>query len=813
MRRFECHDEGAAKFWEVSVEGAELTVTFGRLGTSGQTKTKSFESEGAAEKEAAKLIREKTSKGYAEVAAEVAAEIATKAEAPPAVAKPKPSGSADLFGIPARKLEGVAAKIAKAKRRSDVHDLLHRAGVARPDCAAATWHIAAKGLAPVGGPLLEALEATPPEDGPTALSFDDVEAVLRRVVARPSVPHERANWLVAVLELARRAIGFDADRAAALAGSLPDAVRGAFVIARPRARTDDELSLALAQITGPSGEFAFDNGVALLDELLSVVPLARLEWVLAPREAWAPDLLSVRDEVPRWLLARRDSAEDLFALADRFRARAVKPVNQGLERSFEAAAMAIGMQRLAQAGAPIPAGLEASVPWSGDPSLSAQQRTFNARTTQPALSVGLAALTRERALALVGDDLLQSLLVLAVHPDEAALGARLGQLDDVHSVHLLAGHDADAMLRALRAILDRTDDAEARRSVRIAACAVLDAQHRRELDLQHRSRGSYVARTEAPLESVDALLTTASRMEGAWSASAIEAVFRRLPAARRDAVVLRMLGEGEAVERLLALTSYLSDPTLVSVLEAALAAPERVDWAAVQRVRGHAAIQRVLPGVLRAHRGALGAEVAAALGVTAAPDESALARLVRWSKDHAAGPTRRVYAVNRRDGEPTASRVEGPGPAIDRAAHGIPDDAVHALTLDLTEVPELAARFPGMRLFSVYAPDPAAGDWDEGWVVTSPALPDAPQGDETPASPLELTPIDVPAALLASEELRTLLLAQHGWVLGAPSWIQDPVGSDEGFVMQFGGRLGRDFGTADEGEVFVFADHVFLQSH
>ena len=67
MRRFELVEGTSSKFWSVGVEDAELTVTYGRIGTAGQTKTKSFASAAAASAEAAQLIREKTAKGYTEV--------------------------------------------------------------------------------------------------------------------------------------------------------------------------------------------------------------------------------------------------------------------------------------------------------------------------------------------------------------------------------------------------------------------------------------------------------------------------------------------------------------------------------------------------------------------------------------------------------------------------------------------------------------------------------------------------------------------------------------------------------------------------
>ena len=71
MSRREFHfSEGSSnKFWAITVDGQEFTVEFGRIGTNGQTQTKEFASETAAQEAADKLIAAKTKKGYAEVGA------------------------------------------------------------------------------------------------------------------------------------------------------------------------------------------------------------------------------------------------------------------------------------------------------------------------------------------------------------------------------------------------------------------------------------------------------------------------------------------------------------------------------------------------------------------------------------------------------------------------------------------------------------------------------------------------------------------------------------------------------------------------
>lgn len=67
VRRFECTEGGASKFWEMSVSGSSVTTRWGKIGTAGQEKTKTYATADKARQEADKLIAEKTARGYAEV--------------------------------------------------------------------------------------------------------------------------------------------------------------------------------------------------------------------------------------------------------------------------------------------------------------------------------------------------------------------------------------------------------------------------------------------------------------------------------------------------------------------------------------------------------------------------------------------------------------------------------------------------------------------------------------------------------------------------------------------------------------------------
>lgn len=66
-RRFEFSEGTSNKFWEIAINGVEVMVHYGRIGTNGQTQTKTFDDQAAAAKHADKPIQEKTAKGYSEV--------------------------------------------------------------------------------------------------------------------------------------------------------------------------------------------------------------------------------------------------------------------------------------------------------------------------------------------------------------------------------------------------------------------------------------------------------------------------------------------------------------------------------------------------------------------------------------------------------------------------------------------------------------------------------------------------------------------------------------------------------------------------
>ena len=66
-RMFEFNDGKSSKFWEIGIDGTDVKVRYGRIGSDGQTKTKSLADADAAKAHMEKLIAQKTGKGYEEV--------------------------------------------------------------------------------------------------------------------------------------------------------------------------------------------------------------------------------------------------------------------------------------------------------------------------------------------------------------------------------------------------------------------------------------------------------------------------------------------------------------------------------------------------------------------------------------------------------------------------------------------------------------------------------------------------------------------------------------------------------------------------
>ena len=83
MARYELIRGKSAKFWEIAVNGKAHTTTYGRIGTAGQSTTKSFDSAAEAKADSERLIASKLAKGYAKVASKPAKGKQAAAKKPP----------------------------------------------------------------------------------------------------------------------------------------------------------------------------------------------------------------------------------------------------------------------------------------------------------------------------------------------------------------------------------------------------------------------------------------------------------------------------------------------------------------------------------------------------------------------------------------------------------------------------------------------------------------------------------------------------------------------------------------------------------
>ena len=90
-RMFEFSEGTSNKFWEIWSDGSEVHTRYGKIGTAGQTTVKDEGDDAKAAKLYAKLVAEKTKKGYVEVGGGSSASAAPAKAAPAKAAKPAPA--------------------------------------------------------------------------------------------------------------------------------------------------------------------------------------------------------------------------------------------------------------------------------------------------------------------------------------------------------------------------------------------------------------------------------------------------------------------------------------------------------------------------------------------------------------------------------------------------------------------------------------------------------------------------------------------------------------------------------------------------
>lgn len=126
-RYFEFRDEKSAKFWEVTTDDSVVTVRYGKIGTNGQSQTKELADVAAATKHAAKLVAEKTDKGYVESGQGSESLIACKPvpEATPAAQRKKTApAKKTAFSNPAKDPEASSESLLVLLNKDDTTNRL-----------------------------------------------------------------------------------------------------------------------------------------------------------------------------------------------------------------------------------------------------------------------------------------------------------------------------------------------------------------------------------------------------------------------------------------------------------------------------------------------------------------------------------------------------------------------------------------------------------------------------------------------------------------------------------------------------------------
>jgi hypothetical protein len=189
-------------------------------------------------------------------------------------------------------------------------------------------------------------------------------------------------------------------------------------------------------------------------------------------------------------------------------------------------------------------------------------------------------------------------------------------------------------------------------------------------------------------------------------------------------------------------------------------------------------------------------------------DEAATARAAL-----PAAPCKRIYLLRSasftwpaRDG--SRSRLGGRPPAGARTPSGM----FHLMTIDLAEVPELAAYYPQARALAVFCThltDETQDPEVDAELIELSSL-------EASGGTLAIFALDVPDAVFSAREhlepplraIRDRIDHADGYLLGAPIWItgKPHQGADEGFIGRIGESLDGRLNFGDGGALYLFTD-------
>ena len=934
MPRFTNTEDGAAKFWEIAVDGASVTVRFGKIGTAGQTKTKVHPSAAAAERDAEKLIREKTAKGYlpagdspspetppapaeAETSPAPADAGAPSSPAEPASAAPPAEPKKPRAKSPAKKsapaasavppwrdldekaLRKLAQKISK-NPKIDQYKVSHLATEANGDDWGAIpevlWHLVTHGLLqperiqgvltlldehPEGGspatifelfvrmgPHLERIAKDWTEYAPGVPMF--VDRLMVNAWERDSALFEsRKAELDPRLQLALASIRrrFERDIDPADAERMLDHLAKQLSIGNMTGNNDFWLSrggervahrlngedalIEVAALYGSKEDFlrrvvvhaltAPDPAVRHMTQALHAADLTDAAEIFARRFSWSDcpscelefTILDGRDDPPEALF---EAAKSVVPGKTRGEYDSDDPESPARHRlSIRDNLLALGAARFASAGKEVPATFEELYQFE------ALSDVYH--PTIPRHLAAFRALPRDRALALADGliakdcNLGAAAVILAAHPDDgrratllakqlagAWIGARYWGL---HGAEVLPLLDAD--LPALK------PDQQRWRHEAMLHCLVHAARQGTTVDPSWAKLLRWDSTGPEPLKYWSPSTDGALRDDAlaAFSPETVRAVLLR--AAADEKFPVRLLGSRHVRKDDKALVVAIVD----EVVRREGARCDHGPLAAAYTALGETFVDALCDAVGRLGTDAAfldlirrplshkdGERVTAAVkgGVESLHD-----LFLRKAKS-APGDKVRVYALDT-DGDDgftarpgSFSRIGGSVPGLAPADYPSADGEpmTPLLTLDLDEVPELGAKYPGARLLVLFHPDPQGGeDHESACLVPVPRDAVAAPGD---GQSLAVTPIDLPVSVFADEhgnrddspdtaDLRRQLRKRGGHLFGGPFWIQEAEGGSDGFLFELRDGL-CDLNLGDVGSLYAYeGDQFTFQCH
>lgn len=877
-RRFELVEDGSSKFWEITVDGGSFTVRYGRIGSAGQTQKKDFAGAPQAAAAAAKLIAEKTGKGYLEVAAAANAGNAApapkdapptspppaSAEKPTKAARSKDPAPAEKASKPekkevpaltvgskslgARALANAAARLAAATTPEAWREAAEKITYSDYELGKVLLHLLAHGLfaptqrvhvracrgalltappelaLPVLSALTEPLVETVRTELPILTQYCPVLARLQRLAPEAfratRLPPTLAR--VACLIRALAAEPLDAEEGAAaiaaVAEMLPYGIETAIVVVdaddRPTPVDPAALGAALARLGGPRWVRTFPKPEAL-PAAVAIPALAdeSLEEVGRVLCLFNKALLDARTDAPARFFevaATLSEQKATFMRAAGIRkARSPEQIPAGGEDLLE----------------PMDVYDDRGFANLGTARLDAWAERWLTRfpaalTTRDAADEAYSKGAGLRHLVLLGTPFSEPMrrrLIGSPRPYEHAPD-QLDLREYVEWVRFIRPEGARELLPLFARMAREHDEAsDEARGLRLAVAAAVRA----------------LAETDAIPEDVDSLLSLGD--PGDYDAERVV----------REAVAALPVARGE---RVIARTAHLlKDP-----FEELTYAQEGASEAAMRRfarlVSSGREDERMWSNVrkLEALGPGFGPPLAAALAGETLSD-SFFARLQRALHPAAFSHVKQAVGQNVLDlraemaklaaelgGERTVVYVLSPGSAgaglsrVGGLPAGLePGDVprhrgrklVHAFTVDLRAVPELAARYPGARSLSFWTRG-YCEDASRAQVLLTRSDAEVAALPASGGVELQLLRLEVPTALFGEElseraaYARGLLYQKAGFLLGGPLWLQDgPRGLDPSFLAQFDERVAPGVNLGDMGVCYAFADRGLWQCH